>query len=100
MMMMATRKRVEEIVSIEELSSVQKVACLLISLGPGTAAELMRHFNDETEVERSAAMKGIMRWVRLHPYNISQKVQIVVEHFRENVQSLLRQGNANRFLWR
>ena len=35
------------------------------------------------------AMKGIMRWVRLHPYNISQKVQIVVEHFRENVAPLL-----------
>lgn len=44
---------------------------------------------DEAEVERSAAMKGIMRWVRLHPYNISQKVQIVVEHFRENIQGLL-----------
>jgi type I restriction enzyme R subunit len=44
---------------------------------------------DETEVERSAAMKGIMRWVRLHPYNISQKVQVVVEHFLENVQPLL-----------
>ena len=44
---------------------------------------------DEKEVERSAAMKGIMSWVRLHPYNISQKVQIVVEHFRENVAPLL-----------
>ena len=44
---------------------------------------------DETEVERSAAMKGIMQWVRLHPYNIAAKVQIVVEHYRENVQSLL-----------
>lgn len=44
---------------------------------------------DEREVERSEAMKGIMRWVRLHPYNISQKVQVVVEHFRENVQPLL-----------
>ena len=30
-----------------------------------------------------------MRWVRLHPYNISQKVQIVVEHFREHVAPLL-----------
>ena len=40
---------------------------------------------DDKEVERDAALKGIMRWVRLHPYNISQKVQIVVEHFRENV---------------
>jgi type I restriction enzyme R subunit len=44
---------------------------------------------DEKEVERSAAMKGVMTWVRLHPYNISQKVQIVVEHFRENVALLL-----------
>lgn len=44
---------------------------------------------DETEVERSAAMKGIMRWVKLHPYNISQKVQIVVEHYRDMVAPLL-----------
>src|SRR5207248_2310335 len=28
-------------------------------------------------------------WVRLHPYNIASKVQIVVEHYRENVQPLL-----------
>ncbi|MCP3728396.1 DEAD/DEAH box helicase family protein [Paraburkholderia sp. CNPSo 3272] len=47
------------------------------------------HEYDEKEVERSAAMKGIMQWVRLHPYNIAQKVQIVVEHYRENVQPLL-----------
>jgi type I restriction enzyme R subunit len=45
---------------------------------------------DEKEVERSAAMKGIMGWVRLHPYNISQKVQVVVEHFRELVAPLLK----------
>jgi type I restriction enzyme R subunit len=44
---------------------------------------------DQSQVERSAAMKGIMQWVRLHPYNIAQKVQIVVEHYRENVQPLL-----------
>jgi type I restriction enzyme R subunit len=44
---------------------------------------------DDKEVERNAALKGIMRWVKLHPYNISQKVQVVVEHFRENVAPLL-----------
>lgn len=44
---------------------------------------------DDKQVEREAALKGIMQWVRLHPYNISQKVQIVVEHFRENVAPLL-----------
>ncbi|MCJ8158650.1 type I restriction endonuclease subunit R [Sphingomonas sp. LaA6.9] len=47
----------------------------------------------DDEVERSTAMKGIMQWVSLHPYNIVQKVQIVVEHFRENVQPLL-EGKA------
>ncbi|PRF95832.1 type I restriction endonuclease subunit R [Burkholderia ambifaria] len=44
---------------------------------------------DEKAVERSEAMKGIMQWVRLHPYNISQKVRIIVEHYRENVRPLL-----------
>ena len=44
---------------------------------------------DDKEVERSAAMKGIMGWVRLHPYNISQKVEVVVEHFRQFVAPLL-----------
>jgi type I restriction enzyme R subunit len=48
---------------------------------------------DEREVDRSEAMKDIMHWVRLHPYNISQKVKIVVEHFRKNVAPLL-EGKA------
>ncbi|MBD9454053.1 type I restriction endonuclease subunit R [Rhizobium sp. RHZ02] len=48
---------------------------------------------DAKEVERKEAVKSLMRWVRLHPYNISQKVQIVVEHYRSNVQPLL-EGKA------
>jgi type I restriction enzyme R subunit len=44
---------------------------------------------DEKEVEKSAALKSIMSWVRLHPHNIAQKVEIVVEHFRQNVAPLL-----------
>ena len=44
---------------------------------------------DEEAVERCEAVKSLMRWVRLHPYNISQKVQVVVEHFRTNVAPLL-----------
>ncbi len=43
----------------------------------------------DKEVERQEAVKTLMRWVKLHPYNISQKVQIVVEHYRINVQPLL-----------
>ena len=44
---------------------------------------------EDEEVERSEAVKTLMRWVRLHPYNISQKVQVVVEHYRAMVQPLL-----------
>jgi type I restriction enzyme R subunit len=44
---------------------------------------------DDQQVERSAAMKRLMGWVRLHPYNIAQKVQIVVEHYRLTVAPLL-----------
>ena len=44
---------------------------------------------DDKEVEKSAAVRKIMGWVRLHPYNIAQKVQVVVEHFRAHVAPLL-----------
>jgi len=36
-------------------------------------------------VDKSQAGKELMRWVRLHEYNISQKVAVIVEHFRDNV---------------
>jgi len=44
---------------------------------------------DSKEVDRSEAMKGIMGWVRLHEYNIAQRVQVVVEHFSKHVANLL-----------
>lgn len=43
----------------------------------------------EREVDAAEARKGIMGWVRLHPVNIAARVQIVVEHFRQNVAHLL-----------
>jgi len=44
---------------------------------------------DSEQVDKSAAMKSLMSWVKLHPYNIGQKVAIIVEHFRANVAPLL-----------
>nr|WP_232478399.1 type I restriction endonuclease [Roseomonas rosulenta] len=44
---------------------------------------------DEMEVDANEAKRGIMGWVRLHPHNIAARVQIVVEHFRQNVAHLL-----------
>ena len=48
---------------------------------------------DEDMVDKSEASKALSKWVRLHPYNISQKVKVIVEHFRENVAHRL-EGEA------
>ncbi|WP_412873666.1 type I restriction endonuclease subunit R [Curtobacterium poinsettiae] len=41
------------------------------------------------EVDESTAVKALVRYVRLHPTNISQKAKIVVDHFRTFAQPLL-----------
>ena len=43
----------------------------------------------DQEVETKKASVKLGQWVRLHDYNISQKVQVIVEHFRNNVMGLL-----------
>jgi type I restriction enzyme R subunit len=40
---------------------------------------------EDKEVEAGKASKVIARYAKLHPTNISQKVAIIVEHFREKV---------------
>lgn len=40
---------------------------------------------DSQLVDKREAIKSVMNWVRLHPTNIAQKVQIIIEHFRANV---------------
>ena len=43
----------------------------------------------DQEVESKKAKVKLNQWVRLHEYNIVQKVQVIVEHFRNNVMGLL-----------
>lgn len=57
---------------------------------PYTVAFKLAHAGQEYDadaplVDRSAAVKQLMNWVKLHDFNISQKVRIIVEHFRSNV---------------
>ncbi|MCH8503809.1 MAG: DEAD/DEAH box helicase family protein [Ectothiorhodospiraceae bacterium] len=56
-----------------------------------TAWKLAHPEADTQEVESRKASTKLARWVRLHPYNISQRVEVVVEHFRANVRHLLNQ---------
>ena len=43
----------------------------------------------DAEVDSKKAKVKLNQWVRLHDYNISQKVQVIVEHFKDNVMGLL-----------
>ncbi|WP_181918449.1 MULTISPECIES: type I restriction endonuclease subunit R [unclassified Wenzhouxiangella] len=54
-----------------------------------TAFRLAHPDADDQEVDARRASTRIARWVRLHPYNIEQKVEVIVEHFREKVYPLL-----------
>jgi len=76
------RQAIEEgfILDVLKTYTSYKVAFSLAHHGTAIASD---------EVDRSAAMKGIMGWVRLHEYNIAQRVQVVVEHFRKHVAGML-----------
>jgi len=43
----------------------------------------------DQEVESKRARVKLNQWVRLHDYNIAQKVQVIIEHFKDNVMGLL-----------
>lgn len=43
----------------------------------------------DQEVESKRAQVKLNQWVRLHDYNISQKVPVIVEHFKDNVMGIL-----------
>lgn len=45
------------------------------------------------EVDQAEATMRVKRWVKLNPQTIAQKSALIVEHFRENVASLL-EGHA------
>ena len=43
----------------------------------------------DSEVPGRKASKELAKWLRVHPHNISQKVAVIVEHFRATVMPLL-----------
>ncbi len=43
----------------------------------------------DSEVDSKKARVKLNQWVRLHDYNIAQKVMVIVEHFRGTVMGLL-----------
>ena len=58
-----------------------------------TALKIAKAGETDVEVDSKRTRIKIGKWLRLHPYNIDQKVQVVVEHYRSNVRHLL-EGQA------
>ncbi|AUS99970.1 restriction endonuclease subunit R [Nostoc sp. CENA543] len=48
--------------------------------------ELVRISENDPDLPRRQAAKAIARFIELHPHNIGQKVEIIVEHFRNHTR--------------
>ena len=46
-----------------------------------TYYKLVRATQDDPQVERKQAALALARFMRLHPYNVAQKTEVMVEHF-------------------
>ena len=62
-----------------------------------TYYRLLKECAEDPRVERKNAAKALARFVRLHPHNIAQKTEVMVEHF--NAVTRHRIGGAPRRWW-
>ena len=54
-----------------------------------TAFNLAKQIEDNKRVSGKAAKRALAQWMALHPTNVTQKVQFIIEHFSKNVAQLL-----------
>ena len=47
------------------------------------------HEEDHVRVDPDAAKRGLAKWKTLHPTNVTQKTEFIIEHFRKNVSGML-----------
>lgn len=48
-----------------------------------TYYKLIKKAEDDPNVERKKAAKALARFMRLHPHNIGQKTEVIIEHFQQ-----------------
>jgi type I restriction enzyme R subunit len=54
-----------------------------------TAFNLTKQIADRRRVSARRAKRALAQWMSLHPTNVTQKVQFIIEHFSKNVAQLL-----------
>lgn len=50
-----------------------------------TYFKLLKSIDDDPQVLKKRGMTELAKFLNLHPYNISQKTEVIIEHFRNNV---------------
>ena len=50
-----------------------------------TFFKISKEIEDDPKVNKKKASRAIARFLSLHPYNLSQKTEIIIEHFRQVV---------------
>jgi type I restriction enzyme R subunit len=51
-----------------------------------TYYRLIKKVEDDPNVERKKAARALARFMRLHPHNIGQKTEVMVEHFQQHTR--------------
>lgn len=86
-------KRAFDLYSMKQAIEEGFILDVLKNYLPYSVAFSLAHTDSATgldvEIDTAKAGSEVMRWVRLHPTNIAQKVAVIVEHFRTNVRSEL-----------
>ena len=54
-----------------------------------TAFNLAKQIEDTKRVSGKQAKRALAQWMALHPTNVTQKVQFIIEHFSKNIEHLL-----------
>lgn len=67
------RQAIEEVFILDVLNNYTSYA---------TYYKLIKAGEDDPQVERKKAAKALARFLRLHPHNIAQKTEVMVEHFQ------------------
>ena len=47
----------------------------------------------DPDIKQTKGIKALARWMSLHPYNIAQKTELIIEHFRDRIRHKL-EGHA------
>ncbi len=53
------------------------------------AFKLGQLFKEDKRVDAKQAKRNLAKWLSLHPTNVAQKVELIIEHFRSTVSQLL-----------